>query len=136
MAIFNPSFKDITIDKEYMKAKVRLSVFGGRFKEAQIWLDQQIMLKMTPFIPKKTGEFLGKIQAENASKVGTGKVVTSVPPQGLTLYPGVSKSGNPFQWTNPQTQPYWGKYTVQTFRREFNEGVERILKRKGGGSGG
>lgn len=128
MAFFDPAFRDITIKKEYMKAHVHLSVFGGRFKRAQVWLDKEIVKKMTPFVPKKTGVFLGKIQNANASRVGKGKIVTSVPPQGKALYPGVSKSGKAYHWTNPQTQPYWGKYTAQTYQKHFNEGVRKILQ--------
>lgn len=127
MSFFDPSFKDITINKEYMKAHVKLSVFGGRFKQAQEWLDKEIVKRMTPFVPKKTGTFLGKIVSGNASRVGTGRIITSVPPHGRALYPGVSKSGRPYHWTNPSTQPYWGKYTVQTYRGELNSGVNRIL---------
>lgn len=133
MGFSNPAFKDITINKGYMKARVRLSVFGGRFKRAQVWLDQEIMKRMAPFVPRRTGAFLSKIQTENASRVGTGKIVTAVPPQGKRLYPGVSSSGRPFNWTNPQTQPYWGKYTVETYKSELKEGVSRILKEKGSG---
>ena len=129
MGLFDPvAFKDITINESYMKAHVKLSVFGGRFRKAQIWVDKEVMKRMTPFIPKKTGAFLGKIQSANASRVGTGKIVTAVPPQGRKLYPGVTESGKPFNWTNPQTQPYWGKYTAQTYKREFNDGVKRILQ--------
>lgn len=129
MGLFDSvAFKDITINKSYMKAHVRLSIFGGRFRKAQIWVDKEVMKRMTPFIPRKTGVFLGKIQAENASRAGTGKVVTAVPPQGKALYPGVTKSGKPFNWTNPQTQPYWGKCTAQTYKKEFNDGVKRILQ--------
>lgn len=128
MGLFEPAFKDITINKSYMKAHVRLSIFGGRFRKAQVWLDQEVMKRMTPYIPRKTGAFLSKIQSANAARVGTGKVVTAVPPQGKRLYPGVTKSGTPFNWTNPQTQPYWGKYTYETHRRDLNDGVRRILE--------
>lgn len=131
MDFFSPAFKDITIDKSYMKAHVKLSIFGGRFKKAQVWLDQEVMKRMTPFVPRKTGAFLSKIQSANASRVGTGKVVTAVPPQGKRLYPGVSESGKPFKWTNPQTQPYWGKYTAQTYKKDLNAGVKRILQGDG-----
>jgi len=128
MGLFDPvAFKDITINESYMKAHVKLSVFGGRFRKAQIWLDREIAKRMTPYVPRKTGVFLGKIQAANSARVGTGKIVTAVPPQGKALYPGVSKSGKPFNWTNPQTQPYWGKYTYQTHGKELNDGVKRIL---------
>lgn len=127
MGFFDPSFKDITMQTQYMKAHVKLSVFGWRFKKAQEWLDQEIVRRMTPFVPKRTGAFLGKIINENASRAGTGRIVTSVPPQGRKLYPGISASGRPYHWTNPNTQPYWGKYTVDTYRGELNNGVKQIL---------
>ena len=132
MGLFDPvAFKDITINKSYMKAHVRLSIFGGRFQKAQVWVDKEVMKRMAPYIPRKTGAFLNKIQTENASRAGTGKIVTAVPPQGKKLYPGITKSGKPFNWTNPQTQPYWGKYTAQTYKTELNAGVKRILEGRG-----
>ena len=127
MSFLEPSFKDITMETQYMKAHVKLSVFGWRFKRAQQWLDREIVKRMTPFVPKKTGAFLGKLTNENASRAGTGRIITSVPPQGRELYTGVSESGKPYNWTNPSTQPYWGKYTVQTYRGELNKGVKQIL---------
>ncbi len=127
MGLFLPRFRDITLKNETMTARIGLSVFGGRFKKAQIWLDQEIMKRMEPVIPYRTGAFLGKIKAENAGRVGTGVLRTSVPPQGTKLYPGVSSRGVPFHWTNPNTQPYWGQYVIRTYKRDFVDGVRRII---------
>ena len=87
---FNPKFKDITMETEYMEAHVRLSAFGWRFRRAQEWLDKEVMLKMEPVIPYKTGQFLKKIKANNSGFEGTGQIRTAVPPQGRYLYPGVN----------------------------------------------
>ena len=127
MGLFRPTFRDITMNTGYMKARIGLSVFGGRFKRAQEWLDQEIVRKMTPYVPYKTGQFLGKILNENAARAGTGKIVTSVPPQGRRLYPGISPSGKPYNWTNPMTQPKWGSYTVRAYKPELLRGVKDII---------
>lgn len=126
---------DITMRTQYMTAHIRLSRFNPKFDEAQKWLDRAIMRKMTPFVPKDTGEFLGKIKSENRAIAGTGRVITSVPPQGRYLYPGIAPSGKPFNWTNPQTQPRWGRYTWVTYKSYFLKGVRKILmkgEKKGG----
>ena len=127
MALFDPKFKDITMETQYLKAHVGLSIFGGRFKKAQEWLEQEFVRKMTPFVPYKTGEFLGKILNENARSYTDGKIITSVPPQGRKLYPGVSNKGIPFNWTNPQTKPMWGEYTALTYKADFINGVRDII---------
>lgn len=120
---------DISMQHEYMTAHVRLSRFNERFEEAQKWADEEIMRKMEPVIPYKTGEFLGKIKQENAAMAGTGRVRTIVPPQGRYLYPGIAPSGKPFNWTNPLTQPRWGKYTRINYKQEIVDGVREILMR-------
>ena len=127
MGLFKPRFKDITLKNETMTAHIGLAVFGGRFREAQKWLDQEIMNRMEPVIPYRTGAFLGRIKAENAGRIGTGELRTSVPPQGRKLYPGVSSKGVPFHWTNPNTQPYWGQYVIRTYKHDLLNGVKKII---------
>ena len=134
MAFIAPKFQDITMnvigkhEASGITCKIGLAKFNERFRLAQIWLDRKMMEKMTPFVPYKTGAFLGRIQAENAGKWGTGEIVTAVPPQGRYLYPGFHyKTGKPFNWTNPQTQPRWGTYTYQTYKADFNRGIKHIL---------
>ena len=118
---------DITMKTQYMTAHIRLSRFNPKAEEAQKWLDRAIMRKMTPYVPKDTGKFLGKIKAENRAMAGSGRVRTAVPPQGRYLYPGVAPSGKPFNWTNPQTQPHWGRYTWVQHKPYFLKGVRKIL---------
>lgn len=123
----SPYFRDVTIKRGYLNAHIKLSVFGPRFQQAQKWLDKRIMKRMEPYVPRKTGVFLGKIKKANRASAGTGKITTAVPPQGKRLYPGVTETGKPFNWTNPNTQPYWGRYTYREHREEFNKGVKKIL---------
>ena len=127
MGLYEHLFQDITIKNENVTANIHLSRFGGRFAKAQVWIDRELVRKMEPVIPRNTGAFLNKIKSENASRAGTGKVVTVVPPQGKRLYEGVNDEGKPFNWTNPSTQPYWGSYAIQNFKPEFMDGVKKIL---------
>lgn len=128
MAFITPSFQDITMKTQYMTCKIGMAKFNGRFRRAQIWLDRKLIEKMQPYVPYKTGQFLGRINAENAGKWGSGEIVTSVPPQGRKLYEGVNPmTGRPFHWTNPQTQPMWGSYTYRTFQPDFHRGIAHIL---------
>lgn len=112
---------------KYMTAHVRLSRFNPKFDEAQKWLDQEIMRKMEPIIPRDTGEYLSKIKAENETRAGTGRIATTVAPQQRYLYTGIAPSGKPFNWTNPETQPFWGRYVRIHYKPELMEGVRKIL---------
>lgn len=127
MAFFEPKVDDITMKSQYMTVNVKLSKYGWRFRQAQIWLDREFMRKMKPVIPYKTGMFLSKIESANAGGWGMGKIVTSVPPQGRYLYPGIAPSGKPFKWTNPLTQPRWGLWVAQTYKKEFADGCKHIV---------
>ena len=127
MALNDPRLKDITMSNGYMKANIGLARFNPRFQKAQEWLEEEIMRRMAPFVPYKTGKFLQYLQAANDASVGDGRVITIVPPQGRRLYPGISEKGIPFKWTNPQTKPMWGEYTILTYKSEFTNGVRDIL---------
>lgn len=132
MAFFDPKFKDLMLKEEHITARVRLSIFGGRFRRAQAWLDREIMNKMEPYVPYRTGVFLRKIKTWNLLLAGTGKVRVSVPPQGRRLYNGINPStGAPYHWTNPLTQPRWGEYTINTYHQELVDGVRAIIQGKG-----
>lgn len=128
MGLIKPNFKDIVMKDQYMDCKITLSRFGWRFGQAQRWLDKTFMDKMRPVIPYRTGQFLSKLEAANATARGTGKVIASVPPQGRRLYNGVNPAtGAPYHWTNPLTQPRWGSWVVQTYGHEMKQGVKNII---------
>ena len=127
MQFFKPEFEDYTMKNQYLEVHVGFGRYGRRFLLAQIWLDRTFMDKMRPVIPYKTGQFLSKIEAANAGGWGMGKIVTSAPPQGRYLYPGIAPSGKPFNWTNPLTQPRWGSWVAQTYGKEFEDGIRHII---------
>ncbi len=128
MAILGPTFKDLTMKDQFMTCNIHFARFNGNFRRAQIWFDRTLVEKMQPFVPRKTGEYLRKINQENAGKWGTGKIVTTVPPQGKRLYPGINpNTGRPFHWTNPNTQPRWGTYTYERYKADFLKGIRHII---------
>lgn len=127
MSMFKCRLMDITMRTQYMTAHIRMSQFNSRFEEAQEWLDREIMKKMEPIIPRDSGTYLGKIKEANESMVGTGRIKTTVPPQQRYLYTGIAPSGRPFKWTNPETQPYWGRYVRIHYKQELLDGVREIL---------
>lgn len=128
MGLFNANFKDVVMKNQYIDCKIRMSRFGWRFKQAQIWLEKAFFDKMKPVVPYRTGQFLSKLEAANAANRGMGQVIASVPPQGRRLYNGINLStGQPYHWTNPLTQPRWGSWVVQTYGKELKKGVTKIL---------
>lgn len=134
MGLFRPTFKDFTMKDGHMSANIKFSVFGGRFRAAQLWLDREIMKDMRPLIPYRTGIFRKKIEANNRVFAGTGRIVTAVPPQGKWLYGGTTNSGKPIHYTNPQSVPQWGAVTVQQNLAKYRAGVKERLKGKGEGN--
>lgn len=128
MGLITPKFKDITMKEEHMACNIKLSKFGWRFEQAQKWLEKSFMEKMRPVIPYRTGKFLSKLEALNASHLGGGKVYTSAPPQGRRLYNGINpNTGMPYHWTNPLTQPRWGSWVVETYGAELKQGVIKVI---------
>ncbi len=128
MKFFQPRFKDFTFKDGHMSAKIRFSVFGGRAKKAQIWLDREIMKDMYPLIPIRTGIFRKTIESVNRIFEGTGRVTTAVPPQGKWLYGGVTKSGKAIHYTNPLSVTKWGQVTIDNNREKYKQGVKERLK--------
>lgn len=125
---FDPKFEDITMDTQTIHCNVKLSKFNGRFRLAQIWLDQEFVKKMEPVVPKKTGHLLTTIKTQNFGKRGSGEIVTTALRYGRRLYPGINpRTGLPFHWTNPMTQPRWGTYTYNMYKGDFNRGIKHIL---------
>lgn len=114
-----------------VKAKVSFSKFGGRFKEAQIWLDNQINLDMMPYIPFRTGRLQGAISTENDRRRGTGDIVVYALPYGRWLYGGINtKTGNPIHYTNPLTTPKWFETVRAIHEDEWIRGVKDIIHRR------
>lgn len=125
------AYRDIDMRMSNLTAHVNLGKYGPRAEKAQRWLESEIVRKMIPVMPRKTGNLLGEIQSVNSVLNGSGRVRVAQS-YGVYLYSGVSKkSGKPFNWTNPQTQPRWGHYVLETYGPELKKGVNDILKGKG-----
>lgn len=136
MLKLNPAdFKDAHLRKTtgIAEAHVYFSRFFPRFKRAQIWLDERVMLDMQPYIPFRTGAFQGRIQTQNAGRAGTGNIVVYVPPQGRWLYNGVSysKSGaRAINYSNPLSTPRWFETVRSAHQNEWIQGCRQIIKGK------
>ena len=128
LGFIRPNFKDVTMKNQYITAHIGLAKYGWRFAEAQKWFDRKMLEKMQPVLPRKTGQFRAKINAVNATRIGTGVLITSVPPQGRKLYQGFNpRTGLKYNWTNPLTQPRWGTWVYQTYKPELLKGVRQII---------
>jgi len=129
-ALVGPQFKDFTMDTATLKCKIRFSRFNGRFKDAQEWLERTLVERMVPVMPYRTGRLVNKTVQDNASSYGDGVIKTYGMPYGRRLYPGINpRTGEPWHWTNPLTQPRWGEYTVQQYKPELVHGVRDIILR-------
>lgn len=81
-------FKNFSIVNGNMKINVDLSRFEQQYKEAQFWLDSQVMNDMVPYMPHQTGTFIQLTRARSAAMAGTGQVCAGAPPYGRFLYEG------------------------------------------------
>lgn len=55
---------------------------------AQLWLDNQIMNDMQPYMPMVTGAFIQQVRLRNATLAGSGVVCAATGVQGRYLYEG------------------------------------------------
>lgn len=135
MGLFNlVNFKDIHYISSpsgtfgVIKANVKLSKFGGRFRKAQEYLDTQIMKDMEPYVAYRTGALLNHIKMYNQLMAGKGEIMPFALSYGKNTYQGLNSHGAPIQhWTNPQTQPYWFDYTRQMHEKEWVDGCKDII---------
>ena len=125
---FRPEFEDFTYLSDSVKCNIRFSRFGWRFKRAQEWLEHTFVIKMVPVMPQRTGALVNKTIDENARNYHDGRVITIGLDYGKKLYSGVNpKTGKPWHWTNPLTQPYWGEYVINEYESELVDGVKDII---------
>ena len=131
MSIFDgarPEFEDFTYLSGDVKCRINFSKFGWRFKRAQEWLEETFVERMIPVMPRKTGALVNKTIQVNASNYSDGFVRTYGIDYGRKLYGGVNpQTGKPWNWTNHDTQPYWGQYVVREHGEELRQGVKDII---------
>ena len=144
-------FKSYSIVRNGITIEIDLSRFEKQFKDAQYWLDNQIMTDMVPFMPMQTGTFINLTRAESAALAGTGTVVAGTPPMGRFLYeglvmvdpetlspwarPGVAKvlTDRPLNLSSaahPMATPHWFEAAKDIHGKEWIKGVK---ERAGGG---
>lgn len=70
--------------------KVELHMKGSnkKLRQAQYWLDTQIMTDMIPLMPMDTGMFIQNTVSRSQALAGTGVVCAGAPPYGRYLYYG------------------------------------------------
>ena len=81
-------FKGFSIVNGTTRIDVNLSRFEQKYKDAQFWLDSQVMTDMVPYMPHQTGTFIQLTRARSAAMAGTGQVCAGAPPYGRFLYEG------------------------------------------------
>ncbi len=61
---------------------------NAKLKQAQYWLDTQVMTDMLPLMPMDTGVFIHNTVSRSQALAGTGMVCAGAPPMGRYLYEG------------------------------------------------
>jgi len=120
--------KDESMKYKYFTCKIMFSRFNKKFQEGQKYLDSKLLEFMQPVIPYRTGVFRSRINAANVTRIGTGKLVVTMPPQGRMLYRGISKSGKKIRYTNPLSVPNWGTAVWRQRKPEIMKGVKETIK--------
>lgn len=118
-------------------------------KQAQYWLDTQIMTDMVPYMPHVTGTFINDTAAWSASLAGSGEVIAGVPPMGRFLYEGKvmidpvtyspwARKGakkivtdRDLTFENPNAVAHWFDVAKEAHGEEWVRGVKKIA----GGNG-
>ena len=141
-------FKGFSFVQGDIKVKVNLSRFERQYRDAQFFLDSQVMTDMVPYMPHDTGTFINLTRAQSAALAGTGTVIAAAPPMGRFLYEGKvmvdPETGSPFArkgakkveterpltYSNPKATPHWFDAAKKKHGKSWVKGVKR---RAGGG---
>lgn len=141
-------FKDIKIVGTHVKVKVNLNRFEKQFKEAQYYLDRQVMTSMLPYMPMQSGVFIDQTLTKSDSLAGSGIVCAAERPYGRFLYEGkvmidpVTGSSwarkdakkvvteKALTYSNPQATPHWFDTAKKNHGKQWIEGTKKIA---GGG---
>lgn len=136
---------DIDVNADGVHIHINTSIYGERVRQAQYWLDNQVMTDMVPLMPRNTGTFINLTRAQSAALAGTGKVVAAAPPMGRFLYEGKVMvgeesgspwakagehkvvTGKPLTFSNPDAVPHWFDVAKQTHLQEWIDGVKKVM---------
>lgn len=137
-------FPGFSINRGDIKVDVKLDRFEKSFKDAQYWLDGEIMTDMVPFMPHRDGTFINLTKIQSAAIQGSGKVIAAAPPTGRFLYEGKvmvdPQSGSPWarkgakkvvtgkqlDYSNPRATPHWFDTAKEKYGKSWIKGVKEI----------
>lgn len=89
MAIDTKHFKTFSIVNGDIKVQLNLSRFEQQYREAQWYLDNQVMQDMKPYMPFSEGDFYNITAAKSEAIAGSGMVIAGTEPMGRSLYEGI-----------------------------------------------
>lgn len=137
-------FPGFSINRGDIKVDVKLDRFEKSFKDAQYWIDGEIMTDMVPFMPHRDGTFINLTKIQSAAIQGSGKVIAAAPPTGRFLYEGKvmvdPQSGSPWarkgakkvvtgkqlDYSNPRATPHWFDTAKEKYGKSWIKGVKEI----------
>lgn len=137
--------RDIDVEADGVQIHVNTSDLMDRAKDAQFWLDSQIMTDMIPLMPHQTGTFINVTRTRSATLAGSGKVVAAAPPMGRFLYEGKvmvdpetgspwARAGakkivtdRPLKYSNPSAVPHWFEVAKGKHLSEWIDGVKKKI---------
>lgn len=136
---------DIDVEANGVHIHIDTSIYDGRVRDAQYWLDSQVMTDMVPLMPHQTGTFINDTRAQSAALAGTGKVVAAAPPMGRFLYEGKVMIGEqskspwaragerkevtdrPLKYSNLNAVPHWFDAAKEKHLKEWVDGVKEKI---------
>lgn len=99
-------FPNFSIVKGDVKINLKLTRLDKNFKDAQFWLDGQVMQDMIPYMPLVDGNFIHTTEAKSKALQGTGTVIAGTGPHGRFLYMGKVM-------VDPETGSAWARKGVK-----------------------
>lgn len=112
------------IFKVIFDAKRTASRFDPKFKEAQKWLDNEVVKDTTPNVPMDTGRLYKS--AIEATKYGSGEVVYNTPYARPNYY---GKNRNFSKLKHPQAQAQWFEPSKAANKKKWIDGVNKIVRK-------
>lgn len=105
-----------------MQPQLVVSRFNPRFKQAQKWLDNEVVKDSTPYTPMKTGALMRS--GINATHYGSGEVVWNTPYAARCYYNKLNFSKD----KHPQAQSHWFEKAKAVNKAKWTDGVRKIVK--------
>lgn len=138
-------FKDFSIRFANIRLDVNMKGLENKFNAAQLWLDNQIMQDMKPYMPQLTETLQNLTSAESAAMLGTGQVAAAAGPYGRFQYMGkvmvdpVTNSpwarkkakkvvtGRSLTYSRPGAQAQWFEAAMAQHKQQWVDGVAKII---------